>query len=117
MILANFRQYPGSYFQIVIVANANNHIDPTGILGRVIGDRIRVHHGVWHRDEFVVGSCKCCADQAYFIHSTGDTAGFDKITLGERAEQNQHDAGGKVGQGVFQSQANCQAGGTDNGHK
>src|SRR5690606_11340844 len=99
--------------QVAAVADAHHQVDAAGTFFGIVGHGVAENITVRHGHHFVVRSFQASAENADVIHRTGAAADFHVVTQLERTEHNQHDAGGKVGEGIFQRQTNGQTGGTD----
>src|SRR5690606_22441595 len=97
--------------QVVVVVDGDGDIQAPRNVAAVVGDGGVPHHAVGQRNINAVDLHQAAQEQADFDHGAfGAAAQGHVFARAQGTQDQQHDAGGDVLQGVLQGQAHGQAG-------
>ena len=89
-------QYLLGFEQVIVITNAENHIDSSGIAGRKIGNGIGVNFAIGHNNFSIIRRTHNGIKNGNLLHNTQDSRHFHEITDPEWPVQNQHHTCGKI---------------------
>ena len=75
----DFTEYRAGFVNIVIISDAEDHIDPPGSLGGIVDDIIVQQFRVGDDDEFIVRSGQLGGEYLYFGHGPGTAATLEML--------------------------------------
>ena len=101
----------------IAVGDADRDIDAAGGVAGVILDRAAEDGAVRSGDEDPVGGGEGGGEEAHLLDGTADRAAVDVVADLIGPEQEEHQTGGDVAEGVLHGEADGQAGGAEHGQQ
>ena len=97
--------------EVVVVTDADHHIDTTSVVCRVVGDDAVHDLAIGDDDLLVVAGLQHRRQDLDLLNDTGNAGCLDKVTDAIGAEQDDQDARCEIGQRALQGEADSEAGG------
>lgn len=117
MFFYDFLKQRAGLFGVIVVADSKDHVHPSCVTGGGIGDGLTPDGFVGDKNDLVVKRGDCRGDEANAVDFSRHSSDFDSITHVKGTVNQEHEAGGKITEGVLQGKADYKRAASDESHK